>query len=66
MAATQALDFVAGGEEGFYLLVAEHGKAVDDDGGIANHVNYLFRFEFPVGVVTDGEDDGINSFQRGF
>ncbi len=46
--------------------VAEHGEAVDDDGGIADHGDYLFGFEFFVGVVADGEDDGIDTFERGF
>ena len=46
--------------------VAEHGEAVDDDGGIADHGDYLFGFEFLVGVVADGEDDGVDAFERGF
>ena len=51
MAAPQAFNFVTSLEEGFDLGVAEHGEAIDDDSGIADHGDYLFGFEFLVGVV---------------
>jgi len=63
MTATQTFNFITGGKEGFDLGVAEHGKAVDDDGGIADHGDYLFGFEFFIGVVADGEDNGIDAFE---
>ena len=44
VAPAYAFNFVTGGEEGFDLGVAEDSEAVDDDGGIADHRDYLFWF----------------------
>ena len=47
------------------LFVGEDAEAVNDGDGAAGHLDDFIGIEGEVGLVTDGQDDGIHAFERG-
>src|ERR1039458_6695539 len=47
------------------LLVVEDAEAVHHGKGASGALNHPIGVEFQIGVVANGQDDGIDSFHRG-
>lgn len=63
VAAAEALYLAAELEVTADGRIVEHPEAVDDGDGAAGHGEHLIGVELPVGIVADGQDDGIGALE---
>src|SRR5664280_3431833 len=61
----ETFHFAAEFEVPLDLFVVEDAEAVDDSHGAAGHLDDFIGVEGHVGLVADGEDDGIDALDGG-
>ena len=65
MPSPESLHLAAELEVALDLFIVEYPEAIDDSDGAADHLDDFIGVEGHVGLVADGQDDGIDALEGG-